>query len=364
MKVEDITNIIEEFAPLSLQESYDNAGLILGSPDLEVRGCLLCLDVTEKVVEEAIQNNLNLIISHHPLIFNGLKKITGKDDVQRAVILAIRNNIAVYAAHTNLDHVISGVNGIIADKLRLINRSILRPLKGQLMKLITFVPQLHIEQVREALFAAGAGNIGNYDACSFNSEGYGTFRANGDAKPFVGEKDKLHFENEIRIEVIFPRTVRQEVVTALIKSHPYEEPAFDLIVLENQWNEVGAGIVGDLEESISSLEFLQILKSIFGIKSIKFTEIVKDKIRRVALCGGSGSFLLNDAVESGADIYISADFKYHEYFAAAGKIIIADPGHFEMEQFTKEIFYEIIRKKFPTFAVRISDINTNPILYL
>lgn len=364
MILKEITSILEELAPLALQEKYDNAGLILGNPDMDIQGALLCVDVTECVIQEAIAKKCNLIIAHHPLIFNGLKKITGQNIVERSVLLAIRNNIAIYASHTNLDNVPDGVNGKIADKLSLINRQILLKGKNLLVKLVTFAPKLHAPQIRNSLFAAGAGNIGNYDSCSFSSSGAGSFKPNNDAHPYVGNLNEVHFEDEVRIEVILPSFKSKQVIKSLIDSHPYEEPAYDLIPLSNQWNQIGAGLIGELTEEIDSVEFLTSLKSIFNVPVIKHTSIHQKKIKKVAVCGGSGSFLLKEAIGAGADIFISGDFKYHEYFDAANNIIIADIGHYESEQFTKEIFYEIIRKKMPTFAVQISEINTNPINYL
>jgi hypothetical protein len=252
----------------------------------------------------------------------------------------------------------------MAEKIGLKNIQILKPKSQSLLKLVTFVPRIHSFGVREALFNAGAGQIGNYDACSFNSEGTGTFRANGNAKPFVGGIDELHSEPEIKIEVILPDYLKSKVINALIKAHPYEEPAFDIIRLENSLNQVGTGIIGELEESEDELAFLNRLKKVFQIPTIRHTALIGKKIKRVSLCGGSGSPFLKDAISEKADIFISGDFKYHEFFETENRILIADIGHFESEQFTKEIFYEIITKKMPTFAVQISDSKTNPINYL
>lgn len=364
MKISDICKIIEDVAPLNFQEKYDNSGLIIGNPDAEAIGVLLTIDVTEDVINEAINKSCNLIIAHHPLIFQPVKQITGKSEVEKCIILAIRNDTAIYAAHTNMDNIQKGVSGKMAEKVRLINQSVLQPTEKSLCKLVTFVPQLLSYKLREALFEAGAGHVGNYDHCSYNSEGFGTFRANEQAQPFVGEVDKLHTENETRIEVIFPVHKKADVVTALYKNHPYEEPAFDILLLENQRNDIGSGIIGELENEVDELTFLNQLKEIFQCKTIRHTALSGKKIKRVALCGGSGSFLLNQAKRHKADIFISGDFKYHEFQASENKILIADIGHFESEQYTKDVFYEIIRKKLPTFAVQISEINTNPINYL
>ena len=364
MLVKSICDFIEEVAPLALQESYDNAGLLVGDSQMEVTSVLVCIDITEEVMDEAIQKKCNLIISHHPLIFSGLKQITGQNEVQRCVAKAIKNDIAIYAAHTNLDNVLQGVSGKMAEKIGLKNIQILQPKQNALLNLITYVPQLHSSRVRQSLFDAGAGQIGNYDSCSFNSEGTGTFRATENAKPFVGNINELHSEAEIRISVIMPDYLKDQVVQALLKSHPYEEPAYDFIPLKNAWNQVGAGVIGELDEAEDELVFLNRIKSIFNIPTIRHTNSLRKKIKRVALCGGSGSSFLPDALAAKADVYISGDFKYHEFFDAQNRILIADIGHFESEQFTKDIFFEIISKKMPTFAVLISDSKTNPINYL
>ena len=364
MKVNDIVSSIEEMAPVSYQESYDNAGLLVGSYDTEVSGVLICLDVVESVVEEAINKGANLIIAHHPIVFKGLKRFNGNNYVERTVMLAIQNNIAIYAAHTNLDSVKGGVSDRICDLIGLQNKRILSPLAGDLNKLVTFVPIEYAQKVKEALFNVGAGSIGNYDSCSFSNEGKGTFRANEGADPFVGEIGKVHHENETRIETVFPKHLKGKILSALFKNHPYEELAFDVYQLENVNPNVGLGMIGELEKEEDSLQFLKRIKKIFGSACIKHTDLIKDKIKTVAVCGGSGSSLLRKAIAQKADVYVSGDFKYHEFFDAEEKIIIADIGHYESEQFTSDIFYEIVTKKFPNFAVYISDINSNPIKYL
>lgn len=363
MKVFEITSLIEKVAPLSLQESYDNAGLLVGDKSMSVTSVLITLDVTEAVIDEAIQKKCNLIVSHHPLIFRGLKKITGQDYIQRSIIKAIKNDIAIYSAHTNIDNVLNGVNGKIADKIGLTNRQILRPKSEFLLKLVTFVPQAHVEKVRNTLFEAGAGQIGEYDSCSFNLEGIGTFRASETSNPFVGEKNKLHAEPETRVEVILPKYLKSKVVTALLQAHPYEEPAYDIFPLANTWNVVGAGMIGELEQEMDEKLFLEHLKQSFDLIIVRHSPLIGRKIKKVALCGGSGSEFLGEAIRQNADVFISGDFKYHEFFDSEGKILIADIGHYESEQFTKDVFYEIITKKIPNFAVRISEINTNPINY-
>jgi len=364
MNVKSICELIEEVAPLSLQESYDNAGLLVGDPQIEVNSVLISIDITEDVIEEAIHKKCNLIVSHHPLIFNGLKRLTGQNEVQRCVAKAIKNDISIYAAHTNLDNVLNGVSGKMAEKIGLKNIQILQPKENGLLKLITYVPSLYSDKIRKVLFEAGAGQIGNYDSCSFNAEGVGTFRAKENAQPFVGKIDELHSEPETRIEVVLPVYLKDRVLESLLKIHPYEEPAFDFIPLQNAWNQVGTGVTGELPNPEDELTFLNRIKIIFNISSIRHTNLLGKKIKRVALCGGSGSGFLPDAIQANADVFITGDFKYHEFFEAQKRILIADIGHFESEQFTKDIFFEIITKKMPTFAVQISDSKTNPINYL
>ncbi len=365
MKIADVVSYLEEIAPLSLQESYDNAGLIVGNPNTEINSVLLSVDVTESVVEEALQLGANLIISHHPIVFSGLKRFNGNNYIERVVIKAIKNDIAIYAAHTNLDSLLQkGVNSKICEKLGLVNTKILSPSKGKLNKLVVFVPVNNAKQVRDAMFDAGAGNIGNYDSCSFNANGKGSFKATADANPYVGEKNKLHFEEEIRIETVVPKHLLGKVISAMIKVHPYEEVAYDVYSLNNVWNEVGAGMVGELVEPINELDFLRFVKERFNCEVIKYTQLLNRKVKKIAVCGGAGSFLLNDAIRSKADVFITGDFKYHQYLDAENRIVIADIGHYESEQFTKELFYELLMGKFSTFAIHLTNVNTNPIKYL
>ena len=363
-RVKDITLILEEFAPLSLQESYDNSGLIIGNPEMEVDGVLLVTDCIQEVLDEAIEKGANLIITHHPLIFNGLKSITGKNSVEKIIIQAIKNNIAIYASHTNIDSVIGGVNSKIADLIGLENQEILSPIKGNLKKLITFIPKDHLDNVRQQIFSTGAGHIGNYDSCGFIVSGEGTFRATENANPYVGEINKHHKENEIRFETVFPDYLEHQVLKALLKYHPYEEVAYDIYKLENENSQIGMGIIGNLKGSIDEITFLNKLKQVFNVAVIRHTKLLDKPVLKVAVCGGSGSFLLKNAMAKGADIFVSGDFKYHQFFDAENRILVADLGHYETEQFTKEIFYSLITKKLPKLAVHLSEINSNPINYL
>lgn len=364
MLIKDVIHCIEDFAPLSLQESYDNSGIQCGDVNEKATGAILCLDVTQDVINEATKKKCNLIIAHHPLIFSPLKKITGANYIEQILITAIKKNICIYACHTNADNVHMGVNNKIAEKLALVNCKVLQPKKGLLKKLVTFCPIEHAEKVRNALFKAGCGQIGNYDSCSYNLQGEGTFRGNENSNPFVGEKNKLHFEPEVRIETVFESYKEKTVIKALHKAHPYEVVAYDVYSLDNKHPQIGSGLIGELPKAEKERDFLLNLKAVFKAGCIRHTAPLDRKIKKVALCGGSGSFLLPDAIRAGADIFITGDFKYHQFFDAENKLVIADIGHYESEQFTPEIFYAVIRKKLPKFAAYLSNHNTNPINYL
>jgi dinuclear metal center YbgI/SA1388 family protein len=363
MKLSHLTAYLEAIAPLAYQEDYDNAGLIVGHPDQEVKQVLIALDCLEAVVDEAIATNCQLIISHHPIVFKGVKKFNGKTYVERVIEKAIRNNIALYAIHTNLDNVLTGVNARICEILELDNCNILAPKQGLLKKLVAYVPTNHVEQVRNALFHAGAGNIGNYSDCSFNAEGTGTFKGNEDSDPYVGEPGVRHTEEETRVETVYPAYLESKILMALILAHPYEEVAYDLYTLTNQHQQAGAGMIGELELAMDEEDFLYHLKEKMHTPVIRHTALTGKQIKKVAVCGGAGSFLLKNALAAGADIFITADYKYHEFFDAEGKIIIADIGHFESEQFTQQLLLEMIQRKFIDLPVRLTGVNTNPVRY-
>lgn len=364
MKISDITSVIESFAPLALQESYDNSGLQVGSLHDEASSALVCIDVTEEVIDEAIRLGSNLIISHHPLIFKGLKSISGKDYIERCIVKAIKNDLSIYTAHTNLDNAWGGVSFKMAEKLGLRNVKVLSELSDSLLKLVTYVPDNQFTNVRDALFAAGAGHIGNYDQCSYQSEGYGTFRAGEGSDPFCGEIGKMHTESEVRLEVILPTYLKAKVVKALCTAHPYEEPAFDLIALQNSNPKAGAGVMGEFEHEMSEEELLHTVKNIFAADGVRYSPKSGKKIKRVALCGGSGSFLIGQAIRAKADALITGDIKYHDFFNHQNAILLVDAGHYESEQYTIDLICEIIRKKIPTFAVHFTKCKTNQINYL
>ncbi|MCS6819596.1 MAG: Nif3-like dinuclear metal center hexameric protein [Chitinophagales bacterium] len=363
MILSQIINEIEKSFPLSLQENYDNCGLLVGDPKQEISAVLLTLDCTEQVIEEAISVSANLIIAHHPIIFSGLKKITGSTYVERAVIKAIKNNIAIYAIHTNLDNIYTGVNAEISKRLGLRNCSILLPKKGMLRKLVTFIPEASFESVSQAVFDAGAGFIGNYSDCGFSVSGIGTFRGNEQSNPAIGQRGLKEKVGEMRFETIYPVYLENKILSALFESHPYEEVAYDIYPLDNIFSRTGSGMIGDLSEPMEEKAFLAFLKKSMQATCIRHTQLRNKPVCKVAVCGGSGSFLLHKAILAGADVYISADFKYHEFFDADGRIVIADIGHYESEQFTKNLLFDKLKEIFPTFALHLSQINTNPVNY-
>lgn len=363
MKIVEIINYLESIAPPSLQEGYDNAGLITGNGKWDCTGIMCTLDVTEEVVREAIEKKCNLVIAHHPIIFRGLKRINGSNYVERTIISAIKYDLAIYAIHTNLDNVIGGVSGRMATLLGLREVKVLAPRANTLRKLFTFVPATHAPAVRDAIFKAGGGMIGKYDECSFNTAGEGTFRAGEGADPFVGKIGDRHTEPEMRIEVVFPAHRQGAILRAMVEAHPYEEVAYDVVDLVNAHPGIGSGVVGELPSPMKARDFLGLLKTAFGIALIRHTEIVKDEVSRIAVCGGAGSFLIPNALKAGVDVYVTGDMKYHEFFDADGRMVIADIGHFESEQFTIDLLQEVLEQKFTTFAVLKTSVKTNPVRY-
>lgn len=363
MKLAELTQYLESLAPLAYQESYDNSGLIVGYPDKDIQQILVSLDCTEAVVDEAIAKGCQIIVSHHPIVFSGLKKFNGKTYVERVVEKAIKNNIAIYAIHTNLDSVATGVNARICETLGLTDCRILAPKQNLLKKLVTYVPVAYADKVRTALFTAGAGRIGNYSECSFNTDGTGTFKGDEGTDPFVGQPGTQHHEPEVRVETVYPANLESKILMALFMEHPYEEVAYDLYPITNQY-EVGSGMIGELQTPMDEASFLQMVKYKMNAPVIRHTQLRGKPIKNVAVCGGSGSFLLKQAIAAGADVFVTADFKYHEFFDAEQKLVIADIGHFESEQFTQNLLADIIREKFIGLTVSLTQVNTNPVKYL
>lgn len=363
MKIETVIRYLESLAPAELQESYDNGGLLTGQLDTECKGILCSLDVNEQVVHEAVQKGCNLIVAHHPIIFRGLKKLTGSNYVERTIIAAVKQDIAIFALHTALDNIRDGVNEKMADRLQLTDRMILSTKEGTLSKLYTYVPVDHLERVRDALFAAGGGQIGHYRECSYAVEGEGTFKAGEGARPFVGEEGVRHRERESKLEVIFPHSQRNQLVQALKNAHPYEEVAYEILRLDNRHPGIGSGMIGNLAEPLSIPAFLAKLKTAFHTAVIRHTVGGAAPIHRVAICGGAGSFLISSALAKGAQAFVTADLKYHEFFDAEDRMLLCDIGHYESEQFTIDLFYERLSQKFPNFAVLKTGQVTNPVLY-
>jgi dinuclear metal center YbgI/SA1388 family protein len=363
MKLKDLCSYLDSAVPLSFQEGYDNSGLQVGLPEREISSAMITLDVTEEVVDEAIAHKCDVLVSHHPLIFDGLKNLTGKSFTERILYEAVKNDISIYSAHTNLDVLSNGVSRKMAEKIGLEEISVLSPSKNLLLKLVTYIPESHIDAVRNALFEAGAGVIGNYDKCGFSTSGTGSFRGNDMTKPFRGEKGTIHFEKEIRFETILFSHLKDKVTKALLDSHPYEEVAYDLYPLENRNAQIGLGSIGKFHDPVSEKDFLKLVSSVFDAKGVRYSKLIGNPIRKVALCGGAGASLLNLAISSGAEAFLTADIKYHDFFKAENQILLVDTGHFESEKFSREILKDLIIKKFPKFAVRFSETNTNPINY-
>ena len=370
MTVKDITNYIEEIAPLNYAEDFDNVGLLIGNYNTKVTGVLVTLDTLESVVDEAIEKNCNLIVSFHPIIFSGLKKINGNNYVERVVLKAIKNDIAIYAMHTALDNSFVGVNAKICEMLGLKNQQVLIPKQHQLRKLTTYVPNENAEHLRLKLFEAGAGNIGNYDECSFNTEGYGTYRGNENSDPVKGVKGEFHTEKETFISVVFEKQNESKLLKSLFKNHPYEEVAYDIVALENNHQNVGMGMVGEFENAMNEDDFFKHLKKSMKTDCIRHSKLKGKPIKKVAVLGGSGSFAIRNAIATNADVYVTSDIKYHEFYQAENRLVIADIGHYESEQFTKNLLVDYLTKKNANFApalpvgrIILSERNTNPIYY-
>jgi dinuclear metal center YbgI/SA1388 family protein len=362
MQIKEIIGALERFAPLPLQDGFDNAGLQVGLTEVEATGAL-CLDVTEKVVDEAVRRGCNLIVSHHPLLFRPLKSVTGRNYIERCLIKALQNGVVIYSAHTNLDNVRGGVSFKMAEKLGLTNVCILDPKEEQLIKLVTYVPTDYTDSVAQALYNAGCGHIGNYDCCSFQHSGHGTFRALEGSNPFCGMRGELHTENEVKIETVVPAYDKARAVKALIKAHPYEEPVFDLFALQNSWLGAGSGVIGEYAEPISEIELLHRLKECFSVECVRHNVVTDRRVKRVALCGGAGAFLLSKAISEGADAFITGEIHYHDYFGHDGELLMAEIGHYESEQFTSEILFDVLSGACSGLKILKSEINTNPIKY-
>lgn len=363
MLIAEVIEHLEEFAPVATAEDFDNVGLLVGDPKTKLTGVLITLDTLEEVVQEAIEKKCNLIVSFHPIIFSGLKKITGKDYVERTVIKAIQNNIAIYAIHTALDNHYQGVNKMICDRLKLTNTNILIPTKDKIKKLTTYVPVKNAEDLRNKLFEAGAGAIGNYDNCSFNIEGKGSFKPNENANPTIGKKGEIHFEEELQIGLVFPTHIETKILKTLVDNHPYEEVAYEVTTLNNAHQQQGMGMTGELKEPMDEEDFLKLVKATFQTGCIKHSSLLGRPVKKIAVLGGSGSFAIENAKRAGVDFFITADLKYHDFYKAEGKLVLADIGHYESEQYTKDLIHSYLSKKISNFALILANTKTNPIKY-
>ncbi|MCK8521841.1 Nif3-like dinuclear metal center hexameric protein [Aquimarina sp. D1M17] len=364
MLIKEVIHHLEALSPAAYAEDFDNVGLLVGNPETKVSGVLVTLDTLEIIVDEAIENNCNLIVSFHPIVFKGIKKFNGSNYVERVVMKAIKHDIAIFAIHTALDNSLHGVNDMICEQLKLINRKILIPQSGTIKKLVTFAPKSEADDLLSKLFEAGAGTIGNYSNCSFSSEGTGTFKASENANPTIGEINKIHYEQESQIQVTFPKHKENAVLKALHKNHSYEEVAYEITTLENKNQHIGMGMIGELNTPMDELDFLNHIKKVFKTGCVRHSALLGKPIQKVAVLGGSGSFAIENAKRAGADIFITADLKYHQFYEAEQQLILADIGHYESEQYTKNLIVSYLRKKISNFAIILSDKNTNPIQYL
>lgn len=364
MKIKEIISVLDEMAPLAYAEDFDNVGLIVGDAETESTGVLVCHDALENVIEDAITKNCNLVVCFHPILFSGIKKITGKNYVERAILKAIKNDIAIYAMHTALDNHSQGVNKIFCNALGLVNTKVLIPKQNFIQKLVTYTVPDNADKVRNALFEAGAGTIGNYDNCSFNSNGFFTFQGNENSNPVIGEKGKLHTGNEIKIEVLFEKHLQSRILKTLFANHIYEEVAYEIYNIENAHQNIGLGMIGELEVEMSEKDFLLMVKDKMIANGIRHSAFLGKKIKKVAVLGGSGSFAIKNAIMAGADAFLTADLKYHQFYEAENKLVLADIGHFESERYTKNYIVDYLRKKILNFAIILSEENTNPVKYL
>ena len=351
-------------APLAYAEDFDNVGLLTGNSEDVATGILVCHDALESVIDEAISKNCNLVVCFHPILFSGLKKITGKNYVERAIIKAIKNDIAIYAVHTALDNHQQGVNKIFCDVLGLINSKILVPKENFIRKLITYTIPENLEKLRNALFNAGAGNIGNYENCSFSSQGLGTYQGNADSNPAIGQPGEFVEDKEIKVEVTFEKHLESKILKALFSNHVYEEVAYEIYELRNKHQNIGLGMIGELEAPMHEADFLALVKDKMKAGGIRHSAFTGRAVKKVAVLGGSGSFAISKAIGAGADVFLTADLKYHQFYEAEGKIVLADIGHFESERYTKNYIVDYLTKKIPNFAIILSEENTNPVKYL
>lgn len=364
MQIKDVISILEQMAPLAYAEDFDNVGLLVGDAQANLTGVLVAHDALEEVIEEAIAKKCNLLVCFHPIIFSGLKKLTGKDYVQRAVMKAIRNDIAIFAVHTALDNHKEGVNKIICDQLGLINPRILSPKTQFIKKLITYAPLKYFQNVLDALHQAGAGNIGNYSQCSFSLSGEGRYMPMPGSTPTSGKIGELAVESEQRIEVTFEAYKQSAVLAALRKAHSYDEIAYEIYQTDNVHQEIGLGMVAELPHEMDERDFLHWVSDRMQAPGIRHSALLGKPIKKVAVLGGSGAFAIPAAKAANADVLVTSDLKYHDYFQAEGQLIVMDIGHFESERYTKNYIVDFLKKKITNFAISLSEVNTNPVKYI
>ena len=363
MKIKNILTILEEMAPLAYAEDFDNVGLLVGNKEAKATGILVCHDALDSVIDEAIANNCNLVVCFHPIIFSGLKKITGKNYIERSVIKAIKNDIAIYAVHTALDNHKNGVNKIFCNALGLINTKILIPKQNFIQKLVTYTTPENADKVRNSLFESGAGTIGNYDNCSFNSDGFSTYKGNENSNPVVGTKGEFTQTKEVKIEVIFEKHLQSKILKALFNNHIYEEVAYEIYDIQNSHQNIGLGMIGELETALTERDFLQMVSDKMECGGIRHSNYLGKNIKKVAVLGGSGSYAIQNAINQGADAFLTADLKYHQFYESENQILIADIGHFESERYTKNYIVDFLKEKISNFAIVLSQENTNPVKY-
>lgn len=371
MKIKKIVELLQQMAPLPYAEDFDNVGLLVGNQEEELTGVLVCHDALESVIDEAVENNCNLVVCFHPILFSGIKKITGNNYVERAILKAIKNDIAIYAVHTALDNHQTGVNKIFCDAIGLKNTKILVPKSQFIQKLVTYTVPENVEKLLNALFSAGAGKIGNYENCSYSSYGTGSYKGNEQSNPVIGNKNELIKADEVKIEVTFEAYLQKDILKVLFDNHIYEEVAYEVYQLQNLHQNIGLGMIGELEEVMPEKEFLEFVKHKMECGVIRHTNFLNKPIKKVAVLGGSGSFAIKNAIQAGADVFLTADLKYHDFYQAENKLILADIGHFESERFTKNYIVDFLKEKITNFApalskgrVVLSQINTNPVKYL
>ncbi|MDX2495518.1 MAG: Nif3-like dinuclear metal center hexameric protein [Desulfuromusa sp.] len=353
--VSDVIGLLNRLCPTYLAEDWDNVGLQVGNPAAEIDKILVCLDAEEIAIQEALRQGAQLIISHHPLIFRPIKRLSPTDMTGRVLFQAIKHDISVVSAHTNLDRAADGLNDWLAERLGVLGVVPLeQPTGGYFYKLVVYVPLGHEMEVRDAVFAAGAGQVGAYDHCSFNSRGTGTFRGNQETRPFIGTPGEIEKTEEVRFETIVPAPVLNKVVSRMLKVHPYEEVAYDLIPLANEHLQVGLGRVGQLKKSILLQQFADQVKEKLQLPALKLVGDLEQKISRVAVCGGTGMSMFSAAVRHGADCLVTADIKFHEaQRARAEGVALIDAGHFATEQIMVAELSARLRKFFTQRQLKV-----------